>query len=201
MLFRSDYNVFLEFHMFYFLIKDRVTRRTLHRRWCIGGLYPLISTTSTTQKQAFFASKPSKAWWHICLGHPSSVIVRKILSQNIISYVKDLHPESICDSCQLAKSHQIPYPISTSVSTFPLQLIFSDVWGPAPKSIGRHEYYVSFIDDYSKFMWIYLLKCRSDVLQVFKKFRNLLSDVLIAKSLPCGQIGRASCRERGSSCV
>ena len=75
----KDNNVLLEFHPFYFLIKDRVTRRTLHRRWCIGGLYPLISTTSTTQKQAFFASKPSQAWWHIRLGHPSSVIVTKIL--------------------------------------------------------------------------------------------------------------------------
>jgi len=57
-----------------------------------------------------------------------------------------------------AKSHQLPYPQSDSVSSFPLQLVFSDVWGPAPSSVGHYQYYVSFIDDFSKYTWIYLLK-------------------------------------------
>jgi hypothetical protein len=41
--------------------------------------------------------------------------------------------------------------VSTSVSFKPLELIFSDVWGPTPDSVGRKKYYVSFIDDFSKF--------------------------------------------------
>jgi hypothetical protein len=57
----------------------------------------------------------------------------------------------VCDPCQQAKSHQLPYPISTSVSTISLKQVFSDVWGPAPVSVGKHQYYVSFIDDYNKF--------------------------------------------------
>jgi histone deacetylase 1/2 len=60
------------------------------------------------------------------------------------------------------------------VSTTPLQLVFSDVWGPAPTSVGRHDYYVSFIDDYSKFTWIYLLKKKSDVLSAFINFQKLV---------------------------
>ena len=84
------------------------------------------------------------------------------------------HNETICHSCQRAKSHQLPYPISTSVSTKPLQLIFSDVWGPTPTSVGRHSYYVSSINDYSKFTWIYLLKHRSEVFQVFQNFQALV---------------------------
>ena len=72
---------------------------------------------------------------------------------------------------QRAKSHQLPYSVSISVSTKPLQLIFSDVWGPAPTSVGRHQYYVSFIDDFSKYTWIYLLKKCSDVFQVFHNFQ------------------------------
>jgi histone deacetylase 1/2 len=80
----------------------------------------------------------------------------------------------VCDSCQKAKSHQLPYPISNSVSTVPLEQIFSDVWGPTPASINKHSYYVSFIDDFSKFTWIYLLKKRSDVYQVFLNFQQLV---------------------------
>jgi histone deacetylase 1/2 len=53
-----------------------------------------------------------------------------------------------------------------------LEQIFSDVWGPAPLSVGKHSYYVSFIDDFSKFTWIYLLKKRSEVYQVFLDFQQ-----------------------------
>jgi hypothetical protein len=78
----------------------------------------------------------------------------------------------VCDACQKAKSHQLPYPKSFSVSTVPLQIVFSDVWGPALASVGRYKYYVSFIDDYSKFTWIYLLKNKSDVFQKFHDFQH-----------------------------
>jgi histone deacetylase 1/2 len=80
----------------------------------------------------------------------------------------------VCDPCQKAKSHQLPYPISTSVSTVPLEQIFSDVWDPAPASVNKHPYYVSFINDFSKFTWIYLIKKRSDVYQVFLNFQKLV---------------------------
>lgn len=69
-------------------------------------------------------------------------------------------------------SHQLPYPQSDSTSSSPLELIFSDVWGPAPKSVGHYQYYVSFIDDFIKFTWIYLLKNRSEVFQVFHNFQQ-----------------------------
>ena len=64
--------------------------------------------------------------------------------------------------------------MSTSISTQPLQLIFSDVWGAAPESVGRYKYYVSFIDDFSKFTWIYLLKFKSEVIQKFRDFQHLV---------------------------
>jgi histone deacetylase 1/2 len=60
------------------------------------------------------------------------------------------------------------------VSQAPLDLIFSDVRRTAPTSVGRQTYYVSFIDDYSKYTWIYLIKKKSDVLHVFHDFQNLV---------------------------
>ena len=46
------------------------------------------------------------------------------------------------------------------------------MWGPAPQSVGRYQYYVSFIDNFSKFTWIYLLRNRSEVFQVFLNFQQ-----------------------------
>jgi histone deacetylase 1/2 len=60
------------------------------------------------------------------------------------------------------------------VSKSPLDLIFSDVWGPAPNSFGKFNYYVSFIDDFSEFTWIYLLRHKSEVFQRFHEFQSLV---------------------------
>jgi histone deacetylase 1/2 len=98
-------------------------------------------------------------------------VVQQVLRKNKIAYTLETTPY-VCDSCQLAKSHQLPYPISTNRPTVPFEQVFSDVWSPAPLSVGKHAYYVSFIDDYSKFVWIYLLKKRSDVYQAFLNWQQ-----------------------------
>jgi hypothetical protein len=77
----------------------------------------------------------------------------------------------VCDACQQGKSHQLPLPKSVSVSKAPLELVFLDVWGPVPTSAGKHNYYVSFIDDFSKFTKIYLLQHKSEVFQKFYDFQ------------------------------
>jgi hypothetical protein len=73
--------------------------------------------------------------------------------------------------------------VSTSVSTAPLQLVFSDVWGPSPTSFGCQYYYVRFIDDYSKFTWIYFLKKKFDAFASFVNFQKLIERKLDRKIL------------------
>ena len=46
---------------------------------------------------------------------------------------------------------------------------------------GGYKYYVSFVDDYSRFCWIYLLKNKSDVEQVFYTFQTHVERLLNAK--------------------
>ena len=133
-----DNKVFLEFHPYFFLIRDQVTRNILYRGRCVHGLYPLIPHFRSFNK-VFDVVKLSSKRWHARLEHPSFVIVQQVLRNNKLPCVGERRSETICDSCQRAKAHQLPYPVSTSVSTKPLQLIFSDVWGPAPTSVGRHD--------------------------------------------------------------
>jgi hypothetical protein len=84
------------------------------------------------------------------LGHPSMIIVQRVLNNKKLPFSKESSSIVVCDACQCAKSHHLPFPTSSSVSKAPLKLVFLDVWGPAPSSVSKHSYYVSFIDDYSK---------------------------------------------------
>jgi histone deacetylase 1/2 len=173
----KDNNAFLELHPHHFSLKEQVTRKTLLEGRCECGLYPLKShpqSPSPPNKQALGVHKASTSLWHSRLGHASSPVVHKILSHHKISSSSDLSSGVICDACQMGKSHQLPYPKSTSVSSKPFELVFSDVWGPAPTSVGRHSYYVSFVDDFSKFTWIYLLRFKSEVFQCFRDFQNMV---------------------------
>ena len=61
------------------------------------------------------------------------------------------------------------------VSTSFLELMHSDVWGPSPlTSLLGFNYYVIFIDDYSRFTWLFLLKHKNEVLSVFKHFKSMV---------------------------
>jgi histone deacetylase 1/2 len=136
-------------------------------------MFPLPSTPASS-KQAYGVNKVPLERWHHRLGHPSFRIVEKVLRDYKLPCSFDSNEDVVCDACQKGKSHQLPYPISTSVSSHPLSLFFSDVWGAAPESAGRFKYYVSFIDDYSKFTWVYLLKHESQVFEKFRDFQNLV---------------------------
>ena len=50
-----------------------------------------------------------------------------------------------------------------------LEFILSDVCGPIPSTyLSGYEYYVTFIDDYSRKTWIYFLNTKSEVFEKFK---------------------------------
>jgi hypothetical protein len=120
------------------------------------------------------AMKSSLSQWHSRLGHPSFSTISQIVNKNGLLIISDTTHLSICDVCQQGKSHQLPYPNSLSISNVPLELVFSDIWGPAPESVSKKKYYVSFIDDYSKFTWVYLIKFKSEVLEKFQEFQSLV---------------------------
>lgn len=68
-----DNNIFLEFHPDRLFIKEQVTRRTLHRGRCEGGLYPLKPHPN---KQVHGVFRPATSLWHHRLGHASTPIVQ-----------------------------------------------------------------------------------------------------------------------------
>ena len=78
--------------------------------------------------------------------------------------------------------HQFSFPIFDFQALKPLKLVHSDVWGPAPViSTNDFQYYILFVDEYSKFTWLYLLKHKSNVLDIFKFFKAIVEKQLDSK--------------------
>ena len=84
-----------------------------------------------------------------------------------------------CRHCLSGKMHQLPFNKSDFVGSEPLELVHNDVWCPTPvTSINDYRYYLVFVDGFSKFSWLYLLKQKSDVLDVFKYFKAYVENHL-----------------------
>jgi hypothetical protein len=170
-----DNNAYVELHPYFFLVKDRATKQLLLRGTCRNGLYTLPNNC-----QAFLAAKIPSKLWHQRLGHPSLYVTLRILQENNIAVNSEISPSLICNACQLGKSHQLPFSASTHVSTVPLEIVHTDVWGPLP-SVNNSKYYVSFIDGYSRYVWVYFLTSKSDVEKIFLQFQKHAETMLNTK--------------------
>ncbi|KAL4562996.1 hypothetical protein LXL04_027027 [Taraxacum kok-saghyz] len=122
----------------------------------------VMLTHGTTERQAWL--------WHRRLGHPSTSYMHLLLPQFSIS--KNVLQ---CETCVLAKSHRQTYKPSNTRVEFPFSLIHSDVWGPA-KVLGGQDfkYFLLFVDDCTRMIWIYFLKHKSEVPEKFANFHTMI---------------------------
>jgi len=134
------------------------------------------AATTTVDLSSFRLSLLSSSFylWHSRLGHVSSSRLRFLASTGVLGNLKtcDIF---YCSGCNLAKFSALPFNQSISVSSSPFDLIHSNVWGPSPISIkGGSRYYVSFIDDHTRYCWVYLMKHRSEFFEIYAAFRALI---------------------------
>jgi transposase InsO family protein len=53
-----------------------------------------------------------------------------------------------------------------------LSYVHSDVWGPvAVSSNGGAYYFVNFIDDFSRTIWVYFMRHKLEVFTIFKQWK------------------------------
>ena len=103
---------------------------------------------------------------HCCLGHSSLQNLKLlVLSCRQIRF-------SQCEACRLGKHHRVPFVsrCESRVSSH-FHLIHYDIWSliNTPLLLG-FSYFVTFVDDYSRVTYLYLMKERSKLCSIFKSF-------------------------------
>ena len=90
----------------------------------------------------------------------------------------EMPPKHVCKGCVLGKMQRFAFPKDGSARvTQKLQLIHSDLCGPMRTPfIGNSLYFVTFIDDFSRFCWVYPLKEKSGVFAVFQHFVSMVEN-------------------------
>jgi hypothetical protein len=100
-----DNNVFFEYHLYWFFIKDRAIRNTILEGRFLRGLYPIKTMQRPLNKFIAEIMKPSMKLWHVRLGHPSFSTIDYVLKNNELPFIQEASSESVCDVYQKAKSH------------------------------------------------------------------------------------------------
>ena len=77
-----------------------------------------------------------------------------------------------CESCHLGKHTRVSFPKSLESRTkSPFELVHTDIWCPSrTMSTSGFRYFVTFIDDFSRCIWLFSMKSRTELFSVFQKF-------------------------------
>ncbi|UYV67996.1 hypothetical protein LAZ67_5002745, partial [Cordylochernes scorpioides] len=113
--------------------------------------------------------------WHQRMGHVNPIKLTQMFENSVFEddiKIREKPDSLLCEACIYGKQNRKVFHASTSTnSTYPGELIYSDVCGPMSKrSPGGSLYFVSFKDDFSRFRVAYFIRHKSDVLEKFKEF-------------------------------
>ena len=133
-----------------------------------GGLYKLKGHSKTALVHE--STEPSKLW-HRRISHINYKALPHV--NKVVTGLPDMKikHEGICKGCAKGKNIKNPFLKSETKTKGTLELIHSNVCGPMYSTyLSGFEYYITFIDDFSRKTWIYFLK--------FKEFKALIENLL-----------------------
>ncbi|GAU17048.1 hypothetical protein TSUD_105470 [Trifolium subterraneum] len=153
-----------------------------------NGLYYLEGTQSQpniqTGNKCNSIAIPRDALWHFRLGHTS---------KNRLDILHKLYPnievnkvDFCCDVCHFAKQRKLPYDTSNSRASVCLELLHMDIWGPfsTPTTHG-HKYFLTIVDDHSRFTWIVLMKGKFEAASKIQDFITFAESHFCHKDTCC----------------
>lgn len=82
---------------------------------------------------------------------------------------------NVCHICPLAKQRRLSFPFNNNVANDVFDLIHCDIWGPFKiPTYSGHKFFLTLVDDASRYTWTYLMRNKSDVGTIIPHFFELV---------------------------
>jgi len=139
--------------------------RTFHTRLILPKNQCLKATTTEDM-----------SWlWHRRYGHLNFSSLKKLADRGMVTGLPETLtvPGKVCEDCLVGKQPRNAFKKQMHMRAKGLlQVVYSNVCGPFEElSLGQNKYFVTFIDEYSRMIWLYLIKAKLEVFSVFKRFK------------------------------
>ena len=122
----------------------------------------------TAELKRCVMNEESSMLWHRRLGHISIERIKKLVNDGVLSTL-DFSDFETCVNCikgkQTNKSKK-----GAKRSTNLLEIIHTNICCP-DMDVNSPKYFITFIDDYSRYMYLYLLRSKDEALDAFKVFK------------------------------
>ena len=167
------------------IVKDKVSFCKDNVEWftaSVNDSYSALLDGVTLQKTEFAGriSTCTVDWtlWHRRFSHLNHNDVKQLQTKGLVNGMtleSKSKPDPICEPCLAGKQHREVNKVATNRASEPLELIHTDLHGPMPvRTPEGYRYWVTFIDDATRFMSVSPLKRKSEALNAFKQFKTTL---------------------------
>ena len=82
-----------------------------------------------------------------------------------------------CEQCVVGKIKRVKFGTAIHNTEGILDYIHTDVWGPTKTaSLGGKQYFVTFVDEFSRRVWVYTLKSKDEVFETFLVWKKMVEN-------------------------
>ena len=114
--------------------------------------------------------------WHMRLGHAGEKSLQTSAMQGLLKGAKT-YKLDFCEQCVMGKQTRVKFETTIHNTKGILDYIHTDVWGlTKTASLGGKHYFVTFVDDFSRRVWVYTMKSKNEVFETFLVWKKMVEN-------------------------
>lgn len=116
--------------------------------------------------------------WHRLLAHLNSNDITKLhVYANVVT--KPRQVDEVCSASRLGKAHKLPFKSEFARAQEVVDVVHFDMDGPCEPSIPeKYRNFATFQDDNSRYIFVDMMRCRSELGEMFKELAHRFSKML-----------------------